>query len=99
MILVIGTFRLPASSFEAAGPLMASVIAATRAEDGCLTYAYARDVLDAGLVHVTEKWRDRAALEAHFQTPHMAALLEGLKALAVSDFDFRTFESDEGTPL
>ena len=99
MILVIGTFRLPVASFEAAGPLMASVIAATRAEDGCLAYAYSRDVLDAQVIHITEKWRDRAALETHFQTAHMAALLEGLKSFGVSDFDVRTFESDEGTPI
>jgi quinol monooxygenase YgiN len=55
----------------------ASVIAATRAEDGCLAYAYSHDALDPEVIHVTEKWRDRAALDAHFQTPHMATWAQG----------------------
>jgi len=70
-VVVAGTFRVPPENFAALRPHLEAVIAATRAEDGCLTYSYARDVEDPGLVRVFEQWRDQAALDAHFQAPHM----------------------------
>ena len=73
MLLIIGTIRLPAGKLEEARPAMERMISGSRAEDGCLEYSYARDVLDAGLIRVTEVWRDRAALDAHFRSPHIAA--------------------------
>ncbi|WP_017668998.1 putative quinol monooxygenase [Sandarakinorhabdus sp. AAP62] len=72
MILVTGTIRLPADSLSRALPAMAAMVAASRAEPGCLAYSYAQDLFDAGLIHVVERWRDRAALAAHFATPHLA---------------------------
>ena len=50
---------------------MAAMLKASRAEDGCLEYAYAEDVLEPGLIRVFEVWRDRAALDAHFATAHI----------------------------
>lgn len=96
MIIVLGSFRLPLESFEAALPMMAKVIAATRAEDGCILYAYSRDMVDAGLVRVAEKWRDCAALDAHFQTDHMKVWAQERARLGLSERDIRVFESDEG---
>ena len=72
MILIAGTIRLPADRLDAARSAMRAMVEASRAEDGCLAYSYAEDVLDPGLIHVAERWRDRAALERHFATPHLA---------------------------
>lgn len=99
MILVMGSFRLPIENFASAQPMMAKVIAATRAEDGCLLYAYARDVVDPGLVRVLEKWRDRAALDAHFQAPHMKVWAQERAGLGLSERDINVFESDEGVAV
>ena len=63
MIVVIGSFRVPPSMVEVVRPAMEAMITASRAEEGCIEYSYALDVLDQGLVRVSEKWRDRAALE------------------------------------
>ena len=71
MIVVIGSFRLPPESLEAGRAAMARVIAASRAEPGCLAYAYAEDVLEPGLFRVSEAWNARAALTAHFGAEHM----------------------------
>lgn len=71
MIVVIGTFRLPVENVEAGRTAMAEVIAASRAEPGCLSYAYAEDVLEPGLFRVSEAWESREALAAHFEAPHM----------------------------
>ena len=99
MIIVMGSFRLPVENFEAGRAMMDKVIAATRAEDGCLLYAYSRDMADAGLVRVSEKWRDRAALDAHFQTEHMAVWLRERASLGLSERDIMVFESEEGVAV
>jgi len=99
MIIVMGTFRIPAEHLAAALPLAAKVVAATRAEDGCLSYAYAQDISDSELFHVSEQWRDRAALDAHFKTDHMATWVRERAAFGLFDRNIRVFESDEGQPV
>ncbi len=61
-----------AKVIEAARPC----IAATKAEDGCISYDLHVDVTDDTKVVFVERWRDRAALEAHFKTPHLQAWRE-----------------------
>jgi quinol monooxygenase YgiN len=85
MIIINGTIRLPAANLERARPVMRAVIEATRKEDGCLSYAFAEDVLEPGLIHVVESWRDQAALDAHFGAPHFTVWREANPGLEVSD--------------
>ena len=82
-VLVIGEFRLPAESLAAAQEPMARVIAATRAEAGCLLYAYSQDITEPGLFRISERWESRAALDAHFATPHMATWQQEREALGL----------------
>lgn len=70
-LIIAGTFRLPVEALPAAQVHLEAVIAATRAENGCLTYSYAHDVEQPGLVRVFEVWRDQQAIDAHFASPHM----------------------------
>ncbi len=99
MIIVMGTFRIPAEHIARALPLAAKVIAATRAEDGCLAYAYAQDIGDPGLIHVSEQWRDRPALDAHFKAEHMATWVRERAEFGLFDRNIRIFETDEGEPV
>jgi quinol monooxygenase YgiN len=98
MILVVGTFRLPPENLGLALPMAQRVVTATRAEDGCIAYSYAQDLFDPGLIHVSEKWRDRAALAAHFKSAHMQTWITERAGLALYDRNIRIFESDEGQP-
>ncbi len=70
MLLIVGTVRLPPENLERAREAMRVMIAASRAEDGCVDYGYAEDVLEPGLIHVKEFWRDRASLDRHFASPY-----------------------------
>lgn len=99
MILILGTVRIPADGLEAALSAMATMVAASRAEDGCIRYAYARDVLDPTVIHVSEAWRDRAALAAHFATPHLAAWREQFAELGITDRNLKLYETDDGEPV
>lgn len=95
MLLIIGTIRMPAGGFEKARPVMERMLSASRAEDGCLEYSYARDVLDDGLVRVTEVWRDRAALDAHFRSPHIAEWRASWPALGIGERNLVLYEAGE----
>jgi quinol monooxygenase YgiN len=94
MILVTGTIRLPADALPRALPVMAAMVAASRAEPGCLAYSYAQDLFDAGLIHVVERWRDRAALAAHFASPHLAAWRAQFADLGISDRNLVLLEGE-----
>jgi quinol monooxygenase YgiN len=84
-ILIAGTVRVPPQNLEAFRPHMEAMLAASRAEDGCLEYSYAVDVAEPGLIRILEVWRDQAAIDAHFQTPHMAAWRAAWPSFGVSD--------------
>lgn len=85
MIVLIGQFRLPPESLEAAREPMARVVAATRSETGCIKYAYASEPGDPGLIHVSEVWESQAALDAHFASAHMKQWQEERTGLGLSD--------------
>jgi quinol monooxygenase YgiN len=70
-IIVAGTYRIPLENLEGLRPHMKAVVEATQAEEGCLVYSYADDMLEPGLIRVFEIWRDQAAIDFHFATQHM----------------------------
>jgi len=92
MQLIVGTVRLPAENLERARPAMRAMVQASRAEPGCLEYGYAEDVLEPGLIHVKELWRDQAALDAHFASSHIAAWRAAWPALGIGERDLRVYE-------
>ncbi len=82
-VIVAGTVRVAAAELARAAPRMAEMIAASRAEEGCLEYAYAQDVGDPGVIRVFEIWGDEVALRAHFASAHMARWRAALADLGV----------------
>jgi quinol monooxygenase YgiN len=99
MILVAGTVRVAEGGLDKAADAMRTVLEATRQEDGCIRYAYARDVLDPDLMHVSELWRDAEALRAHAAAPHMKSWGAAMREAGVIERDLRMYEVGEGTPL
>ena len=99
MIVVVGQFRLPVEQLAEAQDAMARVMLATRAEAGCVQYNYAADLLDPGLIRVSEVWESRAQLSAHLQTPHMQQWVEERAGLGLSERAITVYEADDGTPF
>lgn len=96
MIIIMGTVRIEPANIAAALPAMQRMVAASSAEDGCELYAYSQDLVDPGLVRISERWRDRDALKAHFATPHMAEWREVIPTLGISDRNLALFEANDG---
>ena len=99
MLLIVGTVRLPADRMDAARPRMVFMIEASRAEQGCLEYSYAEDVLDRGLIHVKERWTAREALDKHFNSAHIAAWRAAWPAIGIGERNLRMYEVGESQPI
>ena len=91
-IIVAGTYRVPPENLAALRPHMQTVIAATRAEGGCVSYAYAEDIGEPGLIRVFEEWTDQAALDAHFVSAHMKAWQEVRAGYGLYDRNISVYE-------
>nr|WP_290754625.1 putative quinol monooxygenase [Henriciella sp.] len=94
MIVIEGTVRINPDRLEAARPAMQKVVLASRAEPGCIDYAYAADLIEPDLIRVSERWQDRDSLKAHFQTLHMAEWRSTWPSLNIHARSLRLYEAD-----
>ncbi len=87
MIIVMGHVRMGSGEIDRLKGEMATQMAATQAEDGCIQYEFSRLVTEPDTLIISEKWRDQAALDAHLQAPHMAvfnAVIGGAKVESIN---------------
>ncbi len=61
----------------------------TRAEDGCLGYELLSSLDDELAYTFVEEWTDRAALDAHLESPHVRAANARLPELLDGEVDLR----------
>jgi quinol monooxygenase YgiN len=92
MIIVAGTAKLAPGEIERLGEAMARQMAATREEDGCEQYDFSRHLSDPDLLIISERWRDQAAIDAHFATPHMAEFNAALASASVLSLNVVAYE-------
>jgi quinol monooxygenase YgiN len=95
MILIVGTVRLPPNKTHEAKLAMRAMILASRAESGCVEYSFSEDVLEPGLIHVTERWKSREALRTHAASDHMRAWRSAGAAFQISDRKIALYEVGE----
>jgi len=95
MIIVEGWVRVRPSDVERLRGSAAAMVRDTRAEPGCLAYAFAEDLAEPGVLRVIERWADEAALAAHFATPHMAAFNQALATAAIQGADIKVYGAQE----
>lgn len=99
MLLIVGTVRLPPANLDAARPAMRRMVEASRTEDGCLAYSYAEDVLEPGLIHVSELWTGQLALDRHATSQHIAEWRAAWPALGIGDRDLRAYDVAAPRPI
>jgi quinol monooxygenase YgiN len=76
MLLLTAFIEVAPADRDRIRTALADVIASTRAEEGCEEYGCYEDTQRRGRFVFVERWRDKAALELHLATPHMAAWME-----------------------
>jgi quinol monooxygenase YgiN len=79
--------------------VIADMVTASNAEEGCIAYAFTQDLGDPSILHIVEKWRNEAALAAHFAAPHMATFLAAVGQLDFQVIEALKFRTDVGSPV
>lgn len=83
MLIVSGVFEIDPAQPEMVRETAIEMARATREEAGCISYAFYADLETPANVRVFEEWENQEALEAHFQTPHMATFRQALGAITI----------------
>lgn len=80
-LYIIATMVSRGDKADALREVLLPATEAFRQEDGCLAYTLLEDQKQPGRFMTYERWRDRAALEAHMHSPTMAKLAPSLPDL------------------
>lgn len=72
MIYVIATLHIHPEKRASFLEDARTVIAHTVKEDGCISYDLVSSITQPNEFVFVERWSSRAALAAHFETPHLA---------------------------
>ena len=80
MIVVNAVIETTQADIEAMRSTMTAMETASQAEDGCHDYTFSIELNDPTRLRITERWETLEALQAHFQTPHMAEFQKAMAA-------------------
>lgn len=84
MLIVTGSLTATPETFDRFLEKAVAHTRRSRTEDGCLHHEVARDCEDPMRLVFFEKWRDRAALEAHFRDPAAIAFVSDIRRSAAA---------------
>lgn len=73
MIYLVATLEIKPGSLPKIMEAVTPCIEATRQEAGCISYDLVQSLTDENTLMFVERWKDKVALDAHFQEPHLIA--------------------------
>lgn len=83
LVIVLGDVTVRGDALAEALTLSREHVARSRTEDGCISHDVHLHADDENRLVFVERWRDRAALEAHFAVPASRDFARALTDLAV----------------
>jgi len=89
VVILLGSARFGPGEATRLRPAMARWAGTVRARDGCLEYQMNQDMEDEDLLHVAERWRDDAAVDAHMTD--LGVLVEELAGAKMEWLDLRAY--------
>jgi quinol monooxygenase YgiN len=98
-ILVTGTLDIDPANRDAFVAAVSTLMEATRAEAGCEHYTFSADLHDTGRFHVSERWADKAASDAHGASAHFLEFMGRMGEFGVKGADLQKWVGAEGSPL
>lgn len=99
MIVVTGTVPINPAKREEAKVILKTMMDATIQEEGCITYQFLFNPWNDAEVHIFEEWENQNALDAHFQTVHMAEFRKALPDVVTGNFNIKRYDVSEVTNL
>lgn len=99
MIVIAGNAPIDPSKREQAKIAMKTMMDATLQEDGCITYQFLFNPWNDAEVRIFEEWETQDALDAHFQTDHMAEFRKALPSFLTGKFAIKRYVVSEVTDI
>jgi len=99
MLIVAGEIEIDPAHREEAVAAAREMMEATRRESGCHAYVFSADLDDPGRFRIFEEWKSQADLDAHFESPHMAAFQTRVASLGVRAMRVQKYEIAKVGPL
>jgi quinol monooxygenase YgiN len=81
--LIAAKITLKADKADAFIEVVKPLIAASRAEPGCISYTLYQNPHEKTAFFFFEEWKDQAAIDFHFATPHFKAVGDQIKDMIV----------------
>jgi quinol monooxygenase YgiN len=80
---------------KAVQEVMLRTEARVREDPSCVSYVFAEMVAEPGHFLLVQRWRDRAALDAHYQSGAFADYQAAIRGLLVRDSEVHLYVSEE----
>ena len=80
MIVVVGYITINPEMRAEAEAAIATLVPLTVAEEGCVEYRYAADILEPNRINIWEQWESEEAMTAHMGTAHLADFMTAVGA-------------------
>ena len=85
MLIQAITYEFKPADADEAARILAKLSAESRKEPGCAGFEVARSIESPHIFVLYETWKDQAALDFHYGTPHFQELgINGIRKLAQS---------------
>ncbi len=85
MLIVLGSATAAPGHRRELVDAARAVTAASRGDDGCLSYTFAADLGDPVVFVSVEVWRDQAALDAHMTHDHTRRFVSAVGGLLAGE--------------
>ena len=92
-VVVVGSFKAEPGKEAEALEAFKALVEPTHGEAGCILYALHQGTDDPSRMSFVERWESRELLDAHLQSPHVAALLERAEELFGDSGDIVVYEA------
>ncbi len=99
MIVLAGTITFDPEKADDMMAAVAVVVAATRAEEGCIEYVMAADPLVAGLLNLFERWETDEHLGAHQKADHSRTFQRTLRDCGVTGVSIDRYDGTTATKV
>lgn len=93
MLVVVATLPGKPEKRDEIAAALCKAAAASRGDAGCLSYAFHRDLENPDRYVSVEVWEDKASLDAHFLTPHLAEMFAAAGDLLAGAPVIETYET------
>ena len=98
MIVVNVTIESSESDIAELKPALSAMEVASRVEEGCDDYTVSVELNNPNVLRITERWHTMEALEAHFNSAHMAVFRSAMAPFTIKSRQAYFYEASEVSP-